>query len=161
MLSSFLPITFPRISCALAGLVLLLLSGPTTKAQLPSDAAPLAQTTALGEAAEFPTTPDSLALNRAPQFPGGDVALLRFISGRIHYPALASRNRVEGKVIVSFWVDERGHTYGFGILKGLGAGLDEEAIRVLKEMPDWEPALTDGQPTLTQLRIPVNFRLAP
>ena len=104
---------------------------------------------------------DSVQLNRPPIFPGGTDGLLRFISQQLKYPALAARNRVEGKVLISFWVDERGHPYGFGILKGLGAGLDEEALRILRLMPDWQPALIDGHPTLLQMRIPVFFRVAP
>lgn len=157
MLLSFPPITFLRIVPALTGLALLL-SGAIAQAQQPSHIVAVGPDT---DAAGLPATPDSLVLNRAPQFPGGDAALLRFISTHLHYPALASRNRMEGKVLVSFWVDERGHAYGFGVLKGLGAGLDEEALRVLKEMPDWAPALVEGVPTLMQLRIPVVFRLAP
>ena len=97
---------------------------------------------------------------RAPMFPGGEAALLHFIRERLRYPPLAARNRVEGKVIVSFWVDERGRPYGFGVLKGPGGGLDEEALRILREMPAWTPALINGRPTLLQLRIPVTFRLA-
>lgn len=97
---------------------------------------------------------------RAPMFPGGEAALLHFIRERLRYPPLAARNRVEGKVIVSFWVDERGHPYGFGVLKGPGGGLDEEALRILRDMPAWTPALINGRPTLLQLRIPVVFRLA-
>lgn len=103
--------------------------------------------------------PDSTE-QRAPAFPGGEAALLHFIRSRLRYPALAARNRVQGKVIVSFWIDERGRPYGFGVLKGLGAGLDEEALRILREMPDWTPAIVNGRPTLLQLRIPVAFRLA-
>ncbi len=99
-------------------------------------------------------------LNRPPLFPGGTDGLLRFISQHLKYPALAARNRVEGKVLVSFWIDEHGHPYGFGILKGLGAGLDEEALRIMRLMPDWQPALLDGRPALLQMRIPVVFRVA-
>lgn len=104
---------------------------------------------------------DSVGLNQAPAFPGGEAALLSFIRERLRYPSLAARNRVEGKVVVSFWLDERGRPYGFGVLKGLGAGLDEEALRILRTMPDWTPAIVNGQKSLMQLRIPVVFRLTP
>ena len=110
-----------------------------------------------GSAPAETATPDTLH-NHAPAFPGGDAALLRFIQERLRYPALAARNRVQGRVVVLFWLDERGHPYGF--LKGLGAGLDDEAIRILREMPDWSPAILGGRPALMQLRIPVTFRLA-
>ncbi len=103
---------------------------------------------------------DSILLNQAPAFPGGETALLSFIRSHLRYPSLAARNRVEGKVVVSFWIDEVGRPYGFGVLKGLGGGLDEEALRILREMPDWTPAVVNGRPTLMQLRIPVVFRLA-
>ncbi|MBC7447962.1 MAG: energy transducer TonB [Hymenobacteraceae bacterium] len=115
--------------------------------------------TSLPELAPEPIGTDSLQ-QRPPEFPGGEAALFHFIRERLRYPALAARNRVEGKVIVSFWLDERGRPYGFGVLKGLGAGLDEEALRILREMPDWAPALIKGQPALLQLRIPVIFRLS-
>ncbi len=141
---------------------------PTTDSSAPSNTTPKRVSTQPEPASPAgPPMPDSISVTapdslqqRAPQFPGGEAALMTFVRERLRYPALAARNRVQGKIIVSFWVDERGHPYGFGVLRGLGAGLDEEALRILREMPDWAPALIDGRAALMQLRIPVTFRLA-
>lgn len=94
-----------------------------------------------------------------PKFPGGDIELLKFFSENIVYPEIAKRAGVEGKVILSFVVDQKGKVSDIKVLKGIGAGCDEEAIRVLKIMPDWKPGKQNGTPVMTKLDIPVVFKL--
>ena len=74
-----------------------------------------------------------------PKFPGGDSELLSFFAKNISYPELAKRAGVEGKVILSFVVDKNGNVYDARVAKSIGAGCDEEALRVLKMMPQWTP----------------------
>jgi periplasmic protein TonB len=75
-----------------------------------------------------------------PQFPGGDQALTKFIKDNLRYPEIARENNVQGKVFASFIVEIDGRLTNFKILRGLGYGCDEEAIRLLKTMPKWVPS---------------------
>ena len=94
-----------------------------------------------------------------PMFPGGDIKLMKFFAENLVYPEIAKRAGVEGKVILSFVVDKNGKIVDISILKRIGAGCDEEAIRVLKMMPDWIPGKQNGIPVLTRINIPVVFKL--
>lgn len=94
-----------------------------------------------------------------PKFPGGDGELLSFFAKNLIYPEIARRAQVEGKVVLSFVVDKNGNTYDVKVAKGIGAGCDEEAMRVLKMMPQWTPGKQNGKPILTKIIIPVVFRL--
>jgi protein TonB len=94
-----------------------------------------------------------------PKFPGGDGELLSFFAKNIVYPEIAKRAGVEGRVILSFVVDKRGEINDGKVLKGIGAGCDDEAMRVLKSMPLWNPGRQNGKPILTRINIPVVFRL--
>ncbi|WP_462253724.1 energy transducer TonB [Ekhidna sp.] len=94
-----------------------------------------------------------------PEFPGGDAALLGFIAKNIKYPRQAKRMGVEGKVHISFVVDIDGSISDIKILKGIGAGCDEEAIRVLKLLPAFSPGKQRGVPVKVQMQLPVNFQL--
>lgn len=94
-----------------------------------------------------------------PEFPGGDAALLTFIAENIKYPKAAQRIGVEGRVTLSFVIDEEGAITNIEVLKGIGAGCDEEAVRVLKLLPNYSPGKQRGVPVKVRMRIPVNFRL--
>ncbi|WP_420576544.1 energy transducer TonB [Ekhidna sp.] len=94
-----------------------------------------------------------------PEFPGGDAALLTFIAENIKYPKAAQRIGVEGRVTLSFVIDEQGAITNIEVLKGIGAGCDEEAVRVLKLLPNYSPGKQRGVPVKVRMRIPVNFTL--
>lgn len=94
-----------------------------------------------------------------PMFPGGDVELLKFFSENIVYPEIAKRAGVEGKVILTFVVDKNGNIIDIKVAKSIGAGCDEEAMRVLKTMPHWIPGKQNGNPVLTRINLPVVFKL--
>ena len=94
-----------------------------------------------------------------PSFPGGDSALVVFIRSNIQYPDTAKQYHMEGVVYASFIVEKNGGLSGFKIIRGIGWGCDEEAIRVLKLMPNWEPATRKGKPVRVQMNIPVRFEL--
>jgi TonB family protein len=92
-----------------------------------------------------------------PYFPNGMQALGQFISAYINYPDDALKNNIKGQVIVSFTITEDGSTTDFKIVKSLGYGCDEEAIRVLKLLPDWVPGYQRGKAVRTKFKLPITF----
>jgi protein TonB len=94
-----------------------------------------------------------------PKFSGDDGELLSFFAKNIVYPEIAKRAGVEGKVILSFVIDKSGDVKDVQVAKGIGAGCDEEAVRVLNSMPRWTPGKQNGKPVLTRIIIPVVFKL--
>jgi protein TonB len=98
-------------------------------------------------------------LEEMPKYPGGDIELMKFFSENLVYPEIAKRAGVEGRVILSFIVDKNGNIIDVEVAKSIGAGCDEEAMRVLKIMPHWIPGKQNGNPVLTRINIPVVFKL--
>jgi protein TonB len=91
---------------------------------------------------------------------GGMAAFYKYISDNIRYPAQARRMGIEGKVFVEFVVDRDGSLTQFTVVKGIGAGCDEEAVRVLKNAPPWSPGKQRGKPVRQRMVIPIFFRLS-
>jgi periplasmic protein TonB len=98
-------------------------------------------------------------LEEMPKFPGGDSELMKFFSQNLVYPEIAKRAGVEGKVILSFIVDKNGNIVDVKVAKSIGAGCDEEAMRVLKIMSRWIPGKQNGNPVVTRMNLPVVFKL--
>jgi protein TonB len=94
-----------------------------------------------------------------PEFPGGMAALGQFLGKNIRYPPAASRANVSGRVFVSFVVNTDGSIQDVAVLKGLGFGTDEEAMRVVKAMPKWRPGKQSGRPVRVKYNLPINFQL--
>ena len=94
-----------------------------------------------------------------PEYPGGNDSLMKFISRNIHYPAEAKKKKIEGKVIVRFTVTDQGKVKDIEVLKGIGSGCDEEAVRVLKMMADWSPGKIKGKAVSVYYTIPIKFKL--
>jgi periplasmic protein TonB len=94
-----------------------------------------------------------------PNFPGGNQELMSFFANNLSYPEIAKRAGVEGKVVLSFIVDKSGKIKDVEVLKGIGAGCDEEAMRVINSMPNWNPGKQNGKPVITKINIPVWFKL--
>lgn len=95
-----------------------------------------------------------------PEYPGGKDAMVRFISSHIRYPMQAMDEGIQGKVMVEFIVDEEGKVTDAKALQKIGGGCDEEAVRVVKSMPNWKPGMNKGVPVKAKFRLPVVFRLA-
>jgi protein TonB len=95
----------------------------------------------------------------APVFPGGDAELFKFFRNNIIYPPRARENNTQGYVYLTFVVDKRGKISDVKLLHGIGDGCEEEAIRVVKKMPDWIPGKMGGEPVAVQYNLPINFRL--
>ncbi len=94
-----------------------------------------------------------------PEFPGGMPALLSFISKSIKYPVVAQETNVQGRVFVSFVVNEDGTVSNAAILRGVDPALDKEAIRVVNMMPKWKPGMQSGRNVKVNYRIPISFVL--
>ena len=100
-----------------------------------------------------------LVVEEDPEFPGGLDALSKFIADNIKYPQLAKENNITGKVFVSFVVEKDGSVGQVKILRDIGGGCGNEAVRVVKLMPKWKPGKQRGKPVRTQFNLPVNFDL--
>ncbi len=94
-----------------------------------------------------------------PSFPGGDSQRLKFLSKNIRYPQQASENGVQGTVFVSFVVKKDGSLADIKTLRGIGGGCDEEAIRVVKKMPRWNPGYQNGKKVSVLFNMKIDFRL--
>jgi len=94
-----------------------------------------------------------------PQFPGGDAARMKFLQENIKYPQLARESGIQGTVFVTFVVEVDGSVTDVRVLRGIGGGCDEEAVRVIKEMPSWVPGRQRGQPVRVQFNMPIRFTL--
>lgn len=98
--------------------------------------------------------------NRQPSFPGGEIARIKFIEDNIQYPFSASRNKIEGKVVVEFVVDRTGAVKYISVSGGLGYGCDEEAIRMVECMPKWTPGMSNGRLVSMEMSITIDFNLS-
>jgi len=94
-----------------------------------------------------------------PQFPGGDAALLKYFSDNIKYPVKAKQNKTQGIVYVNFIVSRKGKVLFPYAVRGLGYGCDEEAVRIIRNMPSWIPGKQKGKPVLVRYNLPVRFKL--
>jgi len=97
--------------------------------------------------------------NREAEFQDGKTALLRYIYQNIHYPPAALKQRINGRVICSFIVNEDGSLSDITLVQGVYIFLDEEVLRVIGSMPLWKPAMRDGEPIKVKYIMPVVFRL--
>lgn len=100
-----------------------------------------------------------LVVESMPEFPGGEAAMYKFIADIIEYPRLAKETGISGRVFVTFVVEKDGRVTDVQILRGIGGGCDEEAIRVIKAMPKWTPGKQRGKPVRVQFRMPIKFTL--
>ena len=94
-----------------------------------------------------------------PEFPGGTTALFKYLGKNIKYPAMAKDAGIKGKVYVTFVVDRDGSIADVKVLRGIGGGCDEEAVRVVKSMPKWAPGKQRGKAVRVQYNLPINFIL--
>ena len=90
---------------------------------------------------------------------GGMEGWSSYLSANLGYPTTARRKGIEGTVIVAFIVNTDGTVSDFELLKGIGGGCDEEAIRIVKNSPKWTPGMQDGKAVRTLMRLPINFTL--
>ena len=94
-----------------------------------------------------------------PSFPGGQGALMAFLSSNIKYPVVAQENGVQGRVIVGFVVEKDGSISDVKVMRSVDPSLDREALRVVKAMPKWKPGKQNGSAVRVKYTVPVVFRL--
>lgn len=99
------------------------------------------------------------SVEQMPQFPGGEAALMKYISSHIQYPTMAQENNVQGKVIVQFVVTKTGQVGEVKVARSVDKDLDREAVRVCKSLPKFTPGRQNGQPVSVWYTLPVNFKL--
>lgn len=101
-----------------------------------------------------------ITVERMPEYPGGQSAMMQYIGSSVRYPNEALKNGVQGRVIVQFVVEKDGSISDVVIVRSSGdASLDREAIRVISNMPRWKPGMQRGKPVRVKYTVPVNFRL--
>lgn len=98
-------------------------------------------------------------VEQKPSFPGGDGALMSWLSQNIKYPSIAAEIGVQGRVIVQFVVEKDGSITDVKIAKSVDPSLDKEAARVIKSMPHWIAGRQNGSPVRVRFTVPVNFKL--
>ena len=95
-----------------------------------------------------------------PEFPGGQQALLKYLSENVKYPVIAQENGIQGRVICQFVVNKDGAIVDVEVVRSGGdPSLDKEAVRVIKSMPKWNPGKQRGKAVRVKYTVPVNFRL--
>jgi len=100
-----------------------------------------------------------MVVESMPNFPGGEPALYKYLAENIKYPQMAKESGIQGRVFVTFVVERDGSVTDVRVLRGIGGGCDEEAIRVVKNMPKWTPGKQRGKAVRVQYNLPVKFTL--
>lgn len=100
-----------------------------------------------------------MIVEKMPQFPGGQEAMMRYLMENIKYPAEAKENAIAGRVAVQFTVEKDGSLTNATILRDIGGGCGAEALRLVAGMPKWEPGMQHGRPVRVRYTMPLLFKL--
>lgn len=98
-------------------------------------------------------------VEQMPQFPGGEKEMMKFITDNLRYPVVAQEMGVSGTVIINFVIDREGAITNIKVIRTIGSGCDEEAIRVLQKMPHWSPGRQGGKTVRVNYTVPFKFIL--
>ncbi len=98
-------------------------------------------------------------VEQMPSFPGGDMALLTYLKNNTKYPADSKQKKVEGRVIINFIISPKGKVLFPYVVRGLDHSCNEEAIRLVKNMPAWNPGKQKGKAVMVRYNLPVKFAL--
>jgi TonB family protein len=93
-----------------------------------------------------------------PEYPGGMEGLYKYLSTNTKYPSAAMQSKTQGRVYVSFVINRKGKVLYPYVVRGIGHGCDQEAVRAIKKMPTWKPGTQKGKPVLVRYVIPVHFK---
>ena len=114
----------------------------------------------LPEAVDMYDAPvDFRVVEDLPQFPGGAVEFMKWLTKNLKYPPLAQQRKVQGRVVAQFIVNKDGSISDLVLVEKVSPELDREALRVLRMMPKWTPGVMDAKPCRTKVCIPVVFKL--
>ena len=98
-------------------------------------------------------------VEKQPSFPGGDDEMFKYLYSNIKYPQAAKESGITGRVFLTFVVEKDGSIANARILRDIGGGCGQEALRVVKSMPKWTPGEQRGRPVRVQFNLPVSFEL--
>lgn len=98
-------------------------------------------------------------VEQMPEFPGGDQNMMKFLHDNTRYPQMAKESGIAGTVYVTFVVNKNGQISDVKVLRGIGGGCDEEALRVVRSMPSWIPGRQNGKSVPVQFNLPIKFIL--
>jgi len=98
-------------------------------------------------------------VDEMPEFKGGMEKLYEFLSNNINYPEMARENTIQGRVYVQFVVWKDGSIRDINVIRGVHKILDDEAIRVIKMMPNWKPGYQRGKPVNSRFTLPIKFKI--
>lgn len=102
---------------------------------------------------------DDVDVSQMPEFPGGEEELIRYLAQNIQYPKQALDGNTEGRVLIGFVVNKEGNIDDVKVLRSIGDGCDEEAVRVIHKMPKWKPGKNNGKLVNVFYNLPVTFQL--
>ncbi len=100
-----------------------------------------------------------LVVEQMPEYPDGMEAMLKYIYAQVKYPAIARENGIAGTVVLRFVVSKTGELQDIKVVRGIGGGCDEEAMRVVRGMPKWKPGKQGGRAVPVQFTLPIKFTL--
>lgn len=117
-----------------------------------------------GGAGEGPAVDNTVynvsTIEKYPEFPGGMEAWAKFIQKNLRYPYLAQENGIQGKVYLSFVIEKDGSITDVKVVKGIGGGCDEEAVRVIKKSPKWSAGIQNDSKVRVRYNMPINYTLS-
>ena len=153
-----------KVLAALPVAALLLMVGCKQTGPAPSENEVVEEQATLNEASVEPelfdyTQNEPAEGLTAPEFEGGMDAFYKYMTDNIHYPEQAKAEGIQGRVLVRFVVRDNGDIVNVEVAKGIGGGCDEEAVRVVKAMPKWKPAIYEGKAVNVQYALPISFKL--
>lgn len=94
-----------------------------------------------------------------PEYPGGTDAFIQYLSENIKYPETARKNKITGKAYITFIIEKDGEVTNVQLLRGFNDECDKEALRVVREMPNWKPGKQRGKAVRVQYNVPIKFTL--
>ena len=94
-----------------------------------------------------------------PEFPGGAAKMMEYIQKNMKYPMMARESDIQGRVFVNFVVEPDGSISNVTVMRGIGGGCDEEALRVVQSMPNWKPGKQRGSAVRCSFTVPIIFKL--
>ena len=103
--------------------------------------------------------PSDVEIEQLPTFPGGVYSLVDYLSANIHYPVECEKAKIEGRVLIEFVVENDGSITSLVVKKSVHPLLDQEALRVISQMPRWFPATSDKGTVRVKYTVPINFKL--
>lgn len=119
----------------------------------------IAQAEPVSERKEIGSTDIYVVVEKQPEFPEGNAAMMKFLSDNINYPAEAQKKGIQGRVTTNFVVEKDGSLTDVTVVRGTDPLLDAEAVRVIQSMPKWKPGTQKGQKVRVRYTLPVVFRL--